>query len=172
MASRSLQFCNLSQSESRQKRRWDSSQAEPAGEGQQFPPSDDDCHTPRLSGARRLRFRRGARRHASLADLYCAFGMMFLRGCYHQILRPHRHFAKFAHAFCRHAKSRSTSTCILAGRPPSATCSAAMPLGLYRCCRLPTAGQPYHLIDICRAFLAFSVRKCVVHAHQRVRRIF
>jgi hypothetical protein len=37
--------------------------------------------------------------------------------------------------------SRSTSTCILAGKPPSATCNAAMLLGLYRIwapCRLPT----------------------------------
>jgi hypothetical protein len=33
-----------------------------------------------------LRFRRGACRYASLADLYCAFGMTFLRSCYHQIL--------------------------------------------------------------------------------------
>src|SRR5215471_11072084 len=28
-----------------------------------------------------LRFRRGACRYASLADLYCAFGMTFLRDC-------------------------------------------------------------------------------------------
>src|SRR5258708_12448638 len=57
----------------------------------------------RLSVARRLRFRRGARRHASLADLYCAFGMMFLRGCYHQILGPRRHLPKLSNGLCRHA---------------------------------------------------------------------
>jgi hypothetical protein len=57
----------------------------------------------RLSVARRLRFRRGARRHASLANLYCAFGMMFLRGCYHQILGPRRHLPKLSNGLCRHA---------------------------------------------------------------------
>jgi hypothetical protein len=29
--------------------------------------------------------------------------MAILRGCYHQILRPRRHFAKFTDSFCRHA---------------------------------------------------------------------
>src|SRR5262245_54111003 len=52
---------------------------------------------------RALRFRRGACRYASLADLYCAFGTTFLRGCYHQILRPCRHLPKFANGLCRHA---------------------------------------------------------------------
>ena len=30
-----------------------------------------------------LRFRREARSHARFADLYCASGVTFLRGCYH-----------------------------------------------------------------------------------------
>jgi hypothetical protein len=50
-----------------------------------------------------LRFRRGASRYARLADLYCAFGMAFRRGCYRQILRPRRHFPKFSNSLCRHA---------------------------------------------------------------------
>src|SRR6266446_10596002 len=50
-----------------------------------------------------LRFRRGACRYASLADLYCAFGMTFLRGCYHQILGPRRHPPKFSNSLCRYA---------------------------------------------------------------------
>jgi PAS domain-containing protein len=53
--------------------------------------------------ARRLRFRRGACRYASLADLYCAFGMTFLRGCYHQILGPRRDLPKLSNGLCRHA---------------------------------------------------------------------
>src|ERR1700756_5420641 len=52
---------------------------------------------------RALRFRRGACRYASLADLYCAFGMVFLRGCYHQILGPRRHLPKLSNGLCRHA---------------------------------------------------------------------
>ena len=52
---------------------------------------------------RTLRFRRGASRYASLADLYCAFRMAFMRGCYHQTLRPRRHLPKFSNSLCRHA---------------------------------------------------------------------
>src|SRR5258706_12799644 len=52
---------------------------------------------------RALRFRRGACRYASLADLYCAFAKTFLRGCYHQILGPRRHLPKFSNSLCRHA---------------------------------------------------------------------
>src|SRR5215813_5240667 len=52
---------------------------------------------------RALRFRRGACRYASLADLYCAFGMTLLRGCYHQILGPRRHLPKLSNGLCRHA---------------------------------------------------------------------
>src|SRR5215831_1576336 len=52
---------------------------------------------------RALRFRRGACRYASLADLYCAFGMTFLRGCYHQIFGPRRHPPKLSNGLCRHA---------------------------------------------------------------------
>jgi hypothetical protein len=52
--------------------------------------------------------------------------------------------------------SRSTSTCILAGKPPRATWSAAMLLGLYRiwapCCRLP---------DCCAAILFKTVGSSV-----------
>jgi hypothetical protein len=50
-----------------------------------------------------LMLRRGASRYASPADLYCAFGMAFLRGCYHQILGPRRHLPKFSNSLCRHA---------------------------------------------------------------------
>ena len=49
-----------------------------------------------------LLFRRGASRYASLADLYCAFGMAFLRCCYHQILGPRGHLPKFSNCLCRH----------------------------------------------------------------------
>src|SRR5215475_13201589 len=50
-----------------------------------------------------LQFRRGASRYASLADLYCAFAMPFLRRCYDQTLRPRRYLSKFSNSFCRHA---------------------------------------------------------------------
>src|SRR5215469_18234792 len=49
-----------------------------------------------------LRFRRGACRYASPADLYCAFGMTFLRRCYHQILGPRRHLPKLSNGLCRY----------------------------------------------------------------------
>src|SRR3989442_1412873 len=66
-----------------------------------------DCAAPAsVAGSlshRALRFRRGACRYASLADLYCTFGMTFLRGCYHQILGPRRHPPKFSNSLCRHA---------------------------------------------------------------------
>src|SRR3989442_6053674 len=66
-----------------------------------------DCAAPAsVAGSlshRALRFRRGACRSASLADLYCAFAMTFLRGCYHQILGPRRHLPKFSNSLCRHA---------------------------------------------------------------------
>ena len=52
---------------------------------------------------RTLLFPRGASRYASLADLYCAFGMAFLRDCYHQILGPRRHLPKLSNSLCRHA---------------------------------------------------------------------
>jgi ABC transporter substrate binding protein len=50
-----------------------------------------------------LRFRREAFRSAGLANPYCAFRTAFLRRGYHQILWPHRYFAKLADVFCRHA---------------------------------------------------------------------
>ena len=50
-----------------------------------------------------LQFRRGAGRYASLADLYCAFAMPFLRRYYDQTLRPRRHLSKFSNSLCRHA---------------------------------------------------------------------
>jgi hypothetical protein len=56
---------------------------------------------PRKGVLSALRFWRGASRCASLADLYCAFGMAFLRCCY------------------------PASTRILAGKPPRAMWSAA-----------------------------------------------
>jgi len=90
-----------------------------------------------------LRFRRDASRCASLAHFYCAFGMAFLRGCYHQILGPLLHLPKFA-AIADTPMPRSTSTRILSGKPPRAMWSAAVLLGLYRIrllpgtdCRLP-----------------------------------
>src|SRR5262249_51869103 len=52
---------------------------------------------------RALRFRRGACRYASLADLYCAVRITFLRGCYHQIFGPRRHPPKLSNGLCRHA---------------------------------------------------------------------
>src|SRR5262245_15844546 len=50
-----------------------------------------------------LQFRRCASRYASLADLYCAFAVPFLRCRYDQILRPRRHLSKFSNGLCRHA---------------------------------------------------------------------
>jgi hypothetical protein len=52
---------------------------------------------------RALPFRRDASRYASPAHLYCAFGMAFLRGCYHQILGPRGHLPKFANGLCSHS---------------------------------------------------------------------
>jgi hypothetical protein len=52
---------------------------------------------------RALLFRRDASRYASPAHLYCASGMAFLRGCYHQILGPRRHLPKFANGLCSHS---------------------------------------------------------------------
>src|SRR6516162_652258 len=66
-------------------------------------PSGTPFKSPPLRACRALRFRRGACRYASLADLYCAFGMAFLRGCYHQILGPRRHLPKLSNGLCRHA---------------------------------------------------------------------
>jgi hypothetical protein len=60
--------------------------------------ADDLCRDERA-----LRFRRSTSRNASLADLYCAFAMMVLWRCYHQILGPRRHLAKFANRLCRHS---------------------------------------------------------------------
>ena len=51
-----------------------------------------------------LCFRRGARRHASPAHFYCAFGTHFLRRCYYQILGPHRHPPKFTNGLCRYSE--------------------------------------------------------------------
>src|SRR5262249_4101603 len=56
-----------------------------------------------FSPAGGLLFRRAASRYASLAHLYRAFGMAFLRGCYRQILGPSRHLPKFSNSLCRHA---------------------------------------------------------------------
>src|SRR5215510_1821343 len=40
--------------------------------------------------------------NARLAHFYYAFGIVFLRRCYHQILRPRRRLSEFANGFCRH----------------------------------------------------------------------
>src|SRR6266542_5045213 len=53
---------------------------------------------------RALRFRRDASRYASLAHLYCTFGMAFLRCCYHQILGPRRHLPKFSNGVCSYSE--------------------------------------------------------------------
>src|SRR6476646_1802125 len=47
-------------------------------------------------------FREDAGRCGSLADSDCIFGIAFLRGCYHKILRPRRHIPKFGNGLCRH----------------------------------------------------------------------
>src|SRR5499427_9635755 len=51
-----------------------------------------------------LRFRRGARRHASLAHFYYAFETAFLGCCYGQIFGPRRHLPKFSNGVCRHSE--------------------------------------------------------------------
>ena len=32
----------------------------------------------------------------------CVFGIAFLRGCYHKVLRPRGHIPKFGNCLCRH----------------------------------------------------------------------
>ena len=51
-----------------------------------------------------LRFRRGARRHGSLAHFYCAFGTAFLGCRYGQIFRPRRYLPKFSYGVCRYSE--------------------------------------------------------------------
>jgi hypothetical protein len=80
------------------------------------------------SGEGALRFRRGASRCASLADLHCAFGMEFLRCCYHQVLGPRRHLPKVSNSFADTPVPASASTLILANKPLRAMPSAAVPL--------------------------------------------
>jgi hypothetical protein len=46
------------------------------------------------------------RGNARLAHFYYAFGIVFLRRCYHQILGPRRHLPEFANGFCRHGNAR------------------------------------------------------------------
>jgi len=48
-------------------------------------------------------YRFGEARAATLADLYCTFGMTFLLCCYHQILGPRRHLPKLSNSLCSHA---------------------------------------------------------------------
>jgi hypothetical protein len=43
---------------------------------------------------------------ARLAKFYHAFGMAFLRRCYHQILGPRRNLSEFADGLCRHWDAR------------------------------------------------------------------
>jgi hypothetical protein len=42
---------------------------------------------------------------ARLAYVYHAFGMAFLRRCYHQILGPRRYLSQFADGLCRHCNA-------------------------------------------------------------------
>jgi hypothetical protein len=108
---------------------------------------------PRKGVLSALRFRRGASRCASLADLYCAFGMAFLRCCYHQILGPRRHLPKFSNVFADTPVPTSASTRILAGKPLRAMSSAAMLLHLYRDIRsslIALSGTAEQLMKSCR----------------------
>jgi hypothetical protein len=43
---------------------------------------------------------------ARLVYFYHAFGMAFLRRCYHQILGPRRYLSQFADGLCRHCNAR------------------------------------------------------------------
>jgi hypothetical protein len=47
--------------------------------------------------------RRGRIATSRFAHPYYASGIAFLRGRYHQVVRPRRYLAKFANRFCRHA---------------------------------------------------------------------
>ena len=38
----------------------------------------------------------------ALLDSDCVFGIAFLRGCYHKVLRPRCHIPKFGNGLCRH----------------------------------------------------------------------
>jgi hypothetical protein len=51
-----------------------------------------------------LSLRRDARRHASLAHLYCTFGTAFIWRRYDQILGPRSHVPKFANSVCRNSE--------------------------------------------------------------------
>src|SRR6516165_4477538 len=44
--------------------------------------------------------------NARLAHSYYAFGIVFLRRCYHQIFGPRRRLPEFANGFCRHGNAR------------------------------------------------------------------
>jgi hypothetical protein len=44
--------------------------------------------------------------NARLAHFYYAFGIVFLRCCYHQVLGPRRRLPEFANGFCRHVNAR------------------------------------------------------------------
>src|SRR5215475_13093115 len=79
-----------------------------------------------------LLFRRGASRHASLADFYCASGW---RSCGVVITKFSDHVVIFRSSptlFADTPVPASASTRILAGKPLRAMSSAAMLLHLYR----------------------------------------
>jgi hypothetical protein len=94
---------------------------------------------PGYRGYRALRFRRGARRHASLAHFYCAFGTPLVWRCYHQILGPRRHLAKFTNGVRRYSEVLVCLNSHLIWQTPRAMWSAAVLLGLYRIRGLLTA---------------------------------
>src|SRR5262245_35101230 len=79
-----------------------------------------------------LLFRRGASRHASLADFYCASGW---RSCGVVITKFSDHIVIFRSSptvFAETPVATSASTRILAGKPLRAKSSAAIFLHLYR----------------------------------------
>jgi hypothetical protein len=73
-----------------------------------------------------------ARRHANLADLYCAFGKTFLRSWYHQILGPGRHLPKLANGLCSHASVSVHLDPHLSWQPTKSYVQRGNALGLYR----------------------------------------
>ena len=58
--------------------------------------------------------------------------MVFLRGCYHQILGPRRHFPKFANGRCRHSDVWVRLDPHLSWQAPKSYVQRGKLLGLYR----------------------------------------
>jgi hypothetical protein len=82
------------------RRRHGQSSSQKSVDGSLVPPA---CVLGKANACRTLRFRRGAGSYASPAYLHCAFGMMLLRRCYYQVLRPRLRFPKFADRLRRHS---------------------------------------------------------------------